>query len=351
MYERYFKGDRVAKEIIMKKKFFIALVLALTAVLCFATACTKDNTQIEEEANLIDIEYDLPQSEDSLKNAVTLYDNTIQWMKVTYAFANRTKPLPETEDCPSEITNVINSKEEFDKAYYEFPAEIDFDKQTLVLYFFASCNILSQNGKRLSYYELTDVTEENTSLTFDVTCVKASLLIKDEPYADVSKPTQLCLAVLMPKTQISDFKFNFEYKKYYIEWSGELKDNSTLYKGDLEWLRDEYGNDISSSLEYKKTLTDKIQTHEEYVTAFKKFYNTFDTEDDMLVLYFLKKDADDTNLYEYSVANIEYDEGYLDISLNQRFKGTHSGDGSDDIDFIIVKLPQLPAYNVNVKIL
>lgn len=335
----------------MKKKFFIALVLALTAVLCFATACTKDNTQIEEEANLIDIEYDLPQSEDSLKNAVTLYDNTIQWMKVTYAFANRTKPLPETEDCPSEITNVINSKEEFDKAYYEFPAEIDFDKQTLVLYFFASNNILSQNGKRLSYYELTDVTEEKTSLTFDVTCVKASLLIKDEPYADVSKPTQLCLAVLMPKTQVSEFDFNIKHEKYYIEWSGELKDNSTLYKGDLEWLRDEYGNDISSSIEYDFIITDKIQTREEYVTAFKKFYDTFDIGKEMLVLFFLKHRDFDTNLYEYSIANIEYGEGYLDIALNKKVKKSQSGDGSDDIDFIIVKLPQLPAYNVNVKIL
>lgn len=335
----------------MKKKFFIALVLALTAVLCFATACTKDNTQIEEEANLIDIEYDLPQSEDSLKNAVTLYDNTIQWMKVTYAFANRTKPLPETEDCPSEITNVINSKEEFDKAYYEFPAEIDFDKQTLVLYFFASCNILSQNGKRLSYYELTDVTEENACFKFDITCVNTLLLIKDEPYADVSNPTQLCLAVLMPKTQVSEFDFNIKHEKYYIDWEGELKDNATLYKGDLEWLRDEYGNDISSSIEYDFIITDKIQTHEEYVTAFKKFYDTFDIGKEMLVLFFLQHRDFDTNLYEYSIANIEYDNGYLDISLNQRFKGTHSGDGSNDIDFIIVKLPQLPAYNVNVKIL
>lgn len=313
------------------------------SVLCLisVTACEK----------LVDIEYDLPQSNDTLKNAVTLYDGAIQWMKVTYAFANRTKPLPETEDCPSEITNVINSKEEFDEAFNEFPAEIDFDKQTLVLHFFASNNIFAQSGKRLRYYELTDVTEENTSLTFDVTCVKASLLIKDEPYADVSKPTQLCLAVLMPKTQISDFKFNFEYKKYYIEWRGELKDNATLYKGDLEWLRDEYGNDISSSIEYDFIITDKIQTHEEYVTAFKKFYNTFDLEDDMLVLYCLKKDADDTNSYEYSIANIEYGEGYLDIALNKKVKKSQSGDGSNDIDFIIVKLPQLPAYNVNVKIL
>ena len=335
----------------MKKKFFIAVVLALTAVLCFATACTKDNTQIEEEANLIDIEYDLPQSEDSLKNAVTLYDNTIQWMKVTYAFANRTKPLPETEDCPSEITNVINSKEEFDEAFNEFPAEIDFDKQTLVLHFFASNNIFAQSGKRLRYYELTDVTEENACLTFDITCVKASLLIKDEPYADVSNPTQLCLAVLMPKTQVNDFAFNIDYKKYYIEWRGELKDNSTLYRADLEWLRDEYGKNIASSIEYDFIITDKIQTHEEYVTAFKKFYDTFDIGKEMLVLFFLRHRDFDTNLYEYSIANIEYDNGYLDISLNQRFKGTHSGDGSDDIDFIIVKLPQLPAYNVNVKIL
>ena len=328
----------------MRKNHIALFIFIAMSVLCLisATACEK----------LVDIEYDLQESGDkALKNAVTLYDGAIQWMSDEYVYANRTKPLPETEDCPSEITNVINSKEEFDEAFNEFPVGIDFDKQTLVLHFFASNNIFAQSGKRLRYYELTDVTEENACLTFDVTCVKASLLIKDEPYADATVPTHLCLAFLMPKTQVNDFEFNFDYKKYYIEWRGELKNNATLYNGDLEWLREEYGKDIASSLEYKKTLTDKIQTHEEYVTAFKKFYNTFDTEDDMLVLYFLKKDADDTNLYEYSVANIEYDEGYLDISLNQRFKGTHSGDGWDDIDFIIVKLPQLPAYNVNVKIL
>ena len=327
----------------MRKNHIALYIMIAMSVLCLisVTACEK----------LVDIEYDLPQSNDTLKNAVTLYDGAIQWMRDEYVYANRTKPLPDTEDCPSKITNVINSKEEFDKAFNEFPAEIDFDKQTLVLHFFASNNIFAQSGKRLRYYELTDVNEENTCLTFDISCVKTSLLIKDEPYADATVPTHLCLAFLMPKTQVNDFEFNFDYKKYYIEWRGELKDNATLYNGDSEWLREEYGKDIASSLEYKKTLTDKIQTHEEYVTAFKKFYNTFDTEDDMLVLYFLKKDADDTNLYEYSIANIEYDEGYLDITLNKKVKDAQSGNGSDDIDFIIVKLPQLPAYNVNVKIL
>ena len=327
----------------MRKNHIALYIMIAMSVLCLisVTACEK----------LVDIEYDLPQSNDTLKNAVTLYDGAIQWMRDEYVYANRTKPLPDTEDCPSKITNVINSKEEFDKAFNEFPAEIDFDKQTLVLHFFASNNIFAQSGKRLRYYELTDVNEENTCLTFDISCVKTSLLIKDEPYADATVPTHLCLAFLMPKTQVNDFEFNFDYKKYYIEWRGELKNNATLYNGDSEWLREEYGKDIASSLEYKKTLTDKIQTHEEYVTAFKKFYNTFDTEDDMLVLYFLKKDADDTNLYEYSIANIEYDEGYLDITLNKKVKDAQSGNGSDDIDFIIVKLPQLPAYNVNVKIL
>lgn len=326
----------------MKNKFFIIFILI--AVMIFATACSH------EEAELTDIEYDLSENDSALKESVVLYDGAIQWMREEYKNANRTKPLPDTDDCPGEITNVITTKEDFDEAFDEFPVEINFDEQMLVLYIFAADNIFAQGGKRLRYYELTDVTQEGTKIDFGICLNKTALLIPDEQYLDTTIPTHLCLAFLMPKMQVNEFGFDIDYKTYYIEWKGDLKSNATLYDADLEWLREEYREDINSVLQTSDTFTAKIQDHVQFVTAFKKFYNDFDVEDEMIVTYFFNKDNSDANAYEYSIADIKCDEGYLDIVLNKKAKEIQSGDDVGDTGFLAIRLPKLPAYKINIAI-
>lgn len=317
--------------------------------MCLTVACANEDI---EKAELIDIEYDLQdKSDNTLKDSTELYDNAIQWLTDDYREANKTAPLDGADDCPGEIINTITSQEEFDKAFNEFPTEVNFDEQMLVLYFEAPNSIFYINGKRLYYYELINATYKENIITFDILTTKTDLLISGEiDPPDASEPTHLCLALVVPKMDIKEVKFAFGYKKYYITWKGDLKSSSKVYKADFEWLREEYKEENISGLKYPDKLTDKILTHDQFVTAFRKFYNNFVIQKDMLVLYFFTQESTDKNIYEYSIADVEYEYGYLDIRINKKVVGTQSGDIAEDKGFLAIKLPQLPAYNVNVTI-
>ncbi len=327
----------------MKNKILILIILI--SIMCLTIACSNEN------AKLLDIEYDLTENNDNtLKNSTAFYDGAIQWLTEEYKYANRTSPLNGADDCPSTITNIIGNQEDFDKAFNEFPTEINFDEQMLVLHFFASNNIFADNGKRLRFYSLNNITQKEENIYFDICINKAELLISDDPYADATKPTHLCLAFVMPKMNVKKFEFEFEYKKYYYTWKGDLKSNTTLYNADLDWLRDKYKENNISELQYPDTLTYNIQNHEQFVSAFKKFYNNFDIEKEMLVLYFFKQDEDDKNIYEYSLKDVKFEYGYLDITLNKIVKETQNEDKTSDTGFLAIRLPQLPAYKINIKL-
>lgn len=330
----------------MRNKLLIVFVLII--ILSLSVACVYENN---EKAELIDIEYDLEDKGDkTLKNSTTLYDNAIQWLTEEYKYANRTYPLAGADDCPSEITNIITNHEDFDKAFNQFPAEINFDEQMLVLLFFTADNIFSSDKKRFYYYELSNISVTENKLTIDVYKYKTALAVSGIFAPDASMPTQECLALLMPKIQVEQTELNIEYKLYNLSWKGSLKSATTFYNADINWLREEYEKDISFALESQNQLTDKIQDYEEYVTAFKKFYNTFDVNDEMLVLYFIKEDVNDAYAYEYSIADIQYEKGFLDISLNKKVKASQNKYVSNNMTFLVIRLPQLPAYNVNIKI-
>lgn len=327
----------------MKNKFLVVFILIIIYIICLVSvaACEK----------IVDIPYDLQESSDTaLKNSVTLYDDAILWMKDEYVYANRTSPLPDADDCPSEITNIITNQEDFVKAFNQFPEEINFDEQMLVLRFYTADNIFSSDKKRFYYYELSNISVTENKLIIDVYKYKTALAVSGIFAPDASMPTQECLAFLMPKIQVEQTELNIEYKLYNLSWKGSLKTATTLYNADINWLREEYEKDISFALESQNQLTDKIQDYEEYVTAFKKFYNTFDVNDEMLVLYFIKEDVNDAYAYVYSIADIQYEKGFLDISLNKKAKESQSKDVSNNMTFLVIRLPQLPAYNVNIKI-
>lgn len=313
--------------------------------MCITIACSN------EDVKLVDIEYDLTENnDDTLKNSTAFYDGAIQWLTEEYKYANRTSPLNGADDCPSAITNIIDNQEDFDKAFNEFPTEINFDDQMLVLHFFASNNIFADNGKRLRYYSLNNVIQKEGNIYFDICMTKAELLISDEPYADATKPTHLCLAFVMPKMNVEEFKFKYEDKKYYYTWKGDLKSNTTLYNAELDWLREEYKESNISESQNSNTLIYNIQNHEQFVSTFKKFYNNFDIEKEMLVLYFFNQDKADKNIYEYSIKEVKFEYGYLNITLSKIVKDTQNEDKTSDTGFLAIRLPQLPAYKININI-
>ncbi|MGN0760722.1 MAG: hypothetical protein ACI4MV_02145 [Christensenellales bacterium] len=318
-------------------------VIILIAVISLAAACSP---------KLVDIDNDIEMRGDKLlKDNATLYDDATQWMKEEYAYNNRT--ITEDLEFLPEKVNVIASQEDFDNAFEDFPTEIDFDEQMLVLYFFAYDNLFAEGGKRWRYFELDNIVNEDDVITFECIYKKTYLYDphKNDLVADSSIPTQNCLTILMPKVACTQLKFQINNKVYYQTWKKDLKSNATLYDAELDWFRDEYKEKNISKLAYPNTLTATIQTKEQYVSTFCKFYNDFDIEKDMLIVYCFTEENNGINdTYDYLITDIQYDKGFLDIEIDKRDVSTQSGATSTNTKILIIKLPQLPAYNVNITI-
>lgn len=318
-------------------------VAILIAVISLAAACAP---------KLVDIDNDIEMRGDKvLKDNATLYDDATQWMMEEYAYNNRT--ITEDLEFLPEKVNVIASQEDFDNAFEDFPTEIDFDEQMLVVYFFTSDNIFAEGGKRLRYYELDNIINDDGVITFECILKKTGLRDphKHEDMADTTVPTQNCLTILMPKVACTQLKFQIDNKVYYQTWKKELKSNATLYDAELDWLRDEYKEKNISKLAYPNTFNATIQTKEQYVSTFCKFYNDFDIEKDMLVVYCFTEENNGINdTYDYLITDIQYDKGFLDIEIDKRVASMQSGTTSTNTKILIIKLPQLPAYNVNITI-
>lgn len=139
-------------------------------------------------------------------------------MKDEYLYANRTRPLPDADNCPEAINNIITSQEEFDEAFDSFPVEINWEEEMLVLCFYTADVIFSIDKKRLYYYELNNISVEENNLTIDVYKHKTALAISGIFAPDASMPTQECLVFLMPKIQVKQIALNIEYKLYNTTW-------------------------------------------------------------------------------------------------------------------------------------
>lgn len=330
----------------MKNKILIFILLV--AVLCVTTACSE---------RLVDIKYDLQSNGDELlKKNTTMYDDAIQCMTEEYVLSNKTVNVgTNSEDLPAQITRIIKSKDEFNIAFKGFPQEIDFDKQMIVLYFFTANNIIAKDGKRLRYYELHNVINDKGAITLECILNKTDLRDRSDelwPILDTTKPTQNCLAFVMPKMMDVQFEFKIsDTKVYYKSWRNDLKSNAKLYNADIAWLRDEYRESKISDIIYPQTIIDKIQTRTEFVNAFKKFYNNYNVNKDMLVLYyFTESNSNTSNSYTYSIADIQYDKGYIDIIIDKKIEDTQKADNPNSTRFLVIKLPQLPAHKINITI-
>lgn len=142
-------------------------------------------------------------------NAV-LYNNAKEWMKADFLKANMTygayyknenydendeNSLEYLQDKTSPLsrTVIIDDKQIFDEIFDEFPTEIDFNSQTVCLYFFTAYNPRP--------YILKGV-------NLDIDTLKINLRQKKSKRLDGIAPTQKCVAVKVDKTNIKTVTFN-----------------------------------------------------------------------------------------------------------------------------------------------
>ena len=77
---------------------------------------------------------------DNKYNAV-LYESMVDSFNEAYLSANSTHGIyspeyAENDTRPHTITNVISNKDEFNAAFKEFPTDVDFDKEMIIVHFF-----------------------------------------------------------------------------------------------------------------------------------------------------------------------------------------------------------------------
>lgn len=128
-------------------------------------------------------------------NAV-IYDTTINWMRTEYITENATRNslIPESEAYPRVITHIISTQEQFDGAFKEFPQEIIFDKEMLVVYFYTGNKIINElTGDRFFSHKIKDLKVENEEI--NITILSETLVKGPTGFP----PTQQCFVIKMDK--------------------------------------------------------------------------------------------------------------------------------------------------------
>lgn len=315
----------------MRRKIIVTFIFL--CILCLSVSCLSDDN-VPDTINA-----------EVLSENTTMYDASVLWLKEDYKASNYTRNAGgQHTDGPVERIVQINTEKEFDKAFKEFPTKIDFDKQMLILYFYTGNNLFSSDGKRLYYHELKNVIYQNQSLTFECVGVKTAVRKKGEEVPDATLPFQRCVTFVVPKLKISQIDFKLQYKSYYITWDGDLKSNATLLDADTKWLTDESKTDIKSE---EKTNVIKIRSDEELKACFNQFDYDIDFERDMLLVFCVKEENGEAD-YKYEIEDVQYKNGFLDITLVK-----NSVDAQNEITdekLMVVKLPQLPAFNIDIRL-
>lgn len=141
-------------------------------------------------------------------NAV-LYETAIGFMQEDYIAANMTRNslIPESKDAPITITHLISTKDQFDIAFKEFPVEVDFDKEILIVYFFTGySSYFSYEGERIVSHTIKklNVEKEEISIT-----IKEKLLVHSPTGMP---PTHSCMVVKMDKVEATTANVEMVYR-------------------------------------------------------------------------------------------------------------------------------------------
>ena len=164
---------------------FMGKILCLGVVLVMALgifcACDKDEDDIKF---------------DNKYNAV-LYESMVDCLNESYLLANSTYGLSgdgyvENDTRPHTRTNIIRNKKEFNAAFKEFPTNVDFNKEMIIVYFFTITNIWYK-------CELENVIYEDGHLQIDIL---GKSTVNDMMPRNVA-PQQECFVIKIAKLNVS----------------------------------------------------------------------------------------------------------------------------------------------------
>ncbi len=138
----------------------------------------------------------------SIKYNAVFYDRAEKWITedCAYKCATRYAKTPQggsfDDSYPKEINLFVTSKEQLDEMFDGFPEEIDFEKQTVAVYFY-TCNYMGRSAK------LKSVKIKDKTLNIKVR------LVKPKPFGimDGTVSRQRCFVVVMDKISANDLQF------------------------------------------------------------------------------------------------------------------------------------------------
>ena len=137
-------------------------------------------------------------NEEPLPYDAVLFDKAERWAKEEFLNENQTK-YPSTDDnLPRERCFIIDSAEEFDKAFDSFPEEVTFTSDILVIYFFTDI-----------YYgfgcKLQAITEASGEIVIDILHEMAD----ERP--STSMPIQRCLVIKLSNCSYKSIQVEMNY--------------------------------------------------------------------------------------------------------------------------------------------
>lgn len=138
---------------------------------------------------------------DNIYNA-EIYDRALNYMNQEYIldhlvsgaiFDGNYTDIIGGDSLPSNYSYIIDDGFEFEKAFKNFPVDVDFEERVICVHFF-SC---TANGRD---YEITDITKESSKLI-----IKIESIALGPP--DVTPPILRCIAIVMDKIEMTEVLF------------------------------------------------------------------------------------------------------------------------------------------------
>lgn len=295
------------------RKIAVCIFCILLAVTTFA-ACETD-----DEARAVQ---------------ATLVDDALDHMNDDFKAEHMTeRAYGAPSDSPKEITYVIKSESDFEAAFKDFPIEIDFDEDMLVLQFFTGDALKYEDGGRRFFYESVGATQEGKVLTAEVVKHKTTLLPPEETMPDASVPTQECLAFVVPRSDVEQVELKIDHKNYEKSWQGELIEECEIVGEYTDELTDDFAAMAAQALETETAYAEKIASQKTLEKMLTQFDKEIDFAEDMLVVCCVRTNA--TTLDE-----VQYDKGVLSIVLG--------AEPAEEVKAFVVKLPSLPVFMVEI---
>ena len=142
---------------------------------------------------------------DNIYNA-EIYDRALNYMNQEYIldhlvsdaiFDGNDTDIIGGDSLPSNYSYIISDKSEFEKAFKNFPVDVDFEERVICVHFF-SCIV---NGRD---YEIKDITKKDSKLIIEIKSI-----IPNVNYVpiDGTPPIMRCIVIVMDKIEMTEVVF------------------------------------------------------------------------------------------------------------------------------------------------